>query len=155
MDRPITGFDRDEEGQWVALLSCGHRQHVRHRPPFVERDWTQSEGGRGQMLGQTLDCPQCDRMEPPEGVVRYRSTPLFTEMTIPKALRKEHSTKAGVWGRIRILEGNLLYEILRPRLQSFTLDATSTAFIVPEVPHRVEKIRRVIFQVDFLKLPDA
>lgn len=31
--RRIVGFDRDEEGDWVALLECGHRQHVRHRPP--------------------------------------------------------------------------------------------------------------------------
>ena len=155
MDRPITGFDRDEEGHWVALLSCGHRQHVRHQPPFVERDWTQSEEGRADALGQALDCPLCDRMEPPEEAVRYKSTPIFTELTIPKALRREHNTKPGVWGRIRILEGNLLYEVLAPALQSFTLDVGSTAFIVPEVPHRVEKIRRVIFQVDFLKVPDT
>ncbi len=155
MDRPITNFDQDEEGQWVALLSCGHSQHVRHQPPFVERGWTQSESGRADALGQMLDCPQCDRMEPPEAAVRYKSTPIFTELTIPKALRREHSTKPGVWGRIRVLEGNLLYEVLAPELQSFSLDSESKAFIVPEVPHRVEKIKRVIFKVDFLRIPDS
>jgi len=154
MDRPIIGFDCDEEGHWVALLSCGHRQHVRHQPPFVERGWTQSEAGRTAALGQGIDCPLCDRMEPPEGALRYKSTPIFTELTIPKALRREHSTKPGVWGQIRILEGNLLYEVLAPEVQSFTLDSESKAFIVPEVPHRVEKIKRVIFQVDFLKIPE-
>jgi hypothetical protein len=30
----ITGFHQDEEANWVAELSCGHQQHVRHRPPF-------------------------------------------------------------------------------------------------------------------------
>lgn len=139
----------------MALLSCGHRQHVRHQPPFVEREWTQSAEGRTAVLGQTLDCPACDRMEPPEAAVRYKSTPIFTELTIPKALRQEHRTKAGVWGRIRILEGTLLYEVLAPSHQTFTLDTKSTAFIVPEVPHRVEKNRRVIFQLDFLKVPET
>ena len=153
MDRPITGFDRDEEDHWVALLSCGHRQHVRHQPPFVDRSWTETEAGRAEGVGQALDCPLCDRMEPPAQAVRYKSTPVFTELTVPKALLKKHSTKAGVWGRIRVLDGRLLYEILEPKIQTFTLDKDSTAYIVPEVPHRVEKIRNVIFQVDFLKVP--
>ncbi|MCB1185380.1 DUF3565 domain-containing protein, partial [bacterium] len=33
----ITGFIQDEAGDWIALLACGHRRHVRHRPPLVER----------------------------------------------------------------------------------------------------------------------
>jgi hypothetical protein len=32
--RPIVGFHQDEHQDWVAELSCGHNQHVRHRPPF-------------------------------------------------------------------------------------------------------------------------
>jgi hypothetical protein len=27
----IVGFHQDTEGDWVAELDCGHRQHVRHR----------------------------------------------------------------------------------------------------------------------------
>jgi hypothetical protein len=27
------GYHQDEEQNWVAELSCGHQQHVRHRPP--------------------------------------------------------------------------------------------------------------------------
>ncbi len=154
MDRPITGFFQDEDGDWVARLSCGHRQHVRHQPPFVDREWSQTEEGRQKALGGAIDCPLCDRMELPEDVERYKSTPIFTELTIPKALRKEHNTKPGVWGEICILDGKLLYEVLYPELQSFTLDTSSKAFIAPEIPHRVEKIGRVIFRVDFLKLPD-
>ena len=33
----IIGFHQDEETNWVAELSCGHQQPVRHRPPFTER----------------------------------------------------------------------------------------------------------------------
>jgi membrane carboxypeptidase/penicillin-binding protein len=37
--RRITGFTTDDEGHWVAELECGHRQHMRHRPPFESRQW--------------------------------------------------------------------------------------------------------------------
>ncbi len=35
----VNGFEQDEVGDWVMLLSCGHRQHVRHQPPFINRPW--------------------------------------------------------------------------------------------------------------------
>jgi hypothetical protein len=60
MLRTITGFHQDEEGHWVARLVCGHVQHVRHRPPFVERPWVVTETGRRAHLGRSLDCKLCD-----------------------------------------------------------------------------------------------
>src|SRR5690606_18762881 len=47
----ITGFEQDDDGEWVALLACGHRQHVRHRPPWQERAWVTTERGRREHLG--------------------------------------------------------------------------------------------------------
>ncbi|MDE2150449.1 MAG: DUF3565 domain-containing protein [Gammaproteobacteria bacterium] len=29
MRQPIVDFDRDEAGDWRAILACGHRQHLR------------------------------------------------------------------------------------------------------------------------------
>lgn len=60
MEQPIAGFDRDEEGDWVALLACGHRQHVRHNPPFINRPWTTSAAGRASKIGVRLNCKHCD-----------------------------------------------------------------------------------------------
>lgn len=59
MKRRITGFHLDEERHWVAELECGHNQHVRHRPPWTNRPWTQSETGRKRMLGHRLNCKKC------------------------------------------------------------------------------------------------
>ncbi|WP_027329432.1 DUF3565 domain-containing protein [Marinimicrobium agarilyticum] len=64
MQQPITGYHKDEEDHWVAELSCGHNQHVRHKPPWVERPWVLTEMGRVAMLGEPLDCKKCDRGEP-------------------------------------------------------------------------------------------
>ena len=61
----MVGFRLDEEGDWVALLECGHTQHVRHRPPFQMRPWVVEERTRNERLGAPLECPLCDRGEPP------------------------------------------------------------------------------------------
>jgi hypothetical protein len=66
MEKPITGFHLDEENHWVAELSCGHFQHVRHNPPWSERPWVITESGRTGMLGFNLNCKKCDACLPPD-----------------------------------------------------------------------------------------
>src|SRR5262249_13209368 len=83
MERPITGFRTDAVGDWVAELSCGHPQHVRHRPPFTLRPWVTTEKGRRGRIGMPLDCVRCDAFELPAGFVAYKRTPVFTETSIP------------------------------------------------------------------------
>lgn len=65
MDRRILGFVEDEQGDWVAVLDCGHGQHMRHRPPFVNRPWVLDADGREAHRGAVLDCLKCDRGESP------------------------------------------------------------------------------------------
>ena len=57
VERAIVGFDPDETGDWVALLACGHRQHVRHQPPWRERPWVLTEEGRAERLGASARVP--------------------------------------------------------------------------------------------------
>jgi cytochrome c-type biogenesis protein CcmH/NrfF len=58
--QPIVGYHRDEEGHWVAELSCGHGQHVRHDPPWQVREWVTTPEGRATRLGLELECVRCD-----------------------------------------------------------------------------------------------
>nr|WP_277872182.1 DUF3565 domain-containing protein [Marinobacter maroccanus] len=66
MKQPITGYHKDEESHWVAQLACGHNQHVRHTPPWVNRPWVTTEEGRESMLGFELDCRKCEEGAPPD-----------------------------------------------------------------------------------------
>jgi hypothetical protein len=61
MNRRIVGFRRDEEGHWVAVLECGHGQHVRHNPPWTNRAWVTTEEGRTNALGTELNCKKCEQ----------------------------------------------------------------------------------------------
>ena len=149
MKRAILGFHRDQAGDWVADLDCGHGQHVRHRPPFVNRPWVECETTRMKMLGVKLDCPRCDRMEWPEGFVADGRTREFDEATIPSGLLREHSTKRGVWARIHVVSGTLTYHVGTPIDRCFVVDRAEPGIIIPEVPHRLEAVGPVRFSVEF------
>jgi len=60
VDRRIVGFSLDDEGHWVAELDCGHRQHMRHQPPFQNRAWVITAEGRESRLGVVVNCVRCD-----------------------------------------------------------------------------------------------
>ncbi|MGA4322545.1 DUF3565 domain-containing protein [Ectopseudomonas hydrolytica] len=57
----IVDFRQDEHGDWVAVLSCGHTQHVRHRPPWQNRAWVLDPERRQARLGSPFACGWCAR----------------------------------------------------------------------------------------------
>ncbi len=59
VDRRIVGFSQDEVGDWKAELECGHTQHVRHNPPWINRPWVTTPEGRARKLGEVLPCKEC------------------------------------------------------------------------------------------------
>lgn len=69
MDQPIVGFHLDDEQHWVAELACGHNQHVRHDPPWINRPWTTTTEGRRSALGRVLTCRKCDQGAPRDWLV--------------------------------------------------------------------------------------
>ncbi len=85
------------------------------------------------------DCP------PPSP---YRSTPVFDEVTLPAALRREHRTKKGVWGVIRVLEGRLKL-IYTETGEQQVLGPEQPGLVLPDQPHFVEVDGPMRMQVDF------
>ncbi|MBC9249757.1 pressure-regulated protein [Pseudomonas alcaligenes] len=55
----LLGFHQDEDGHWVAELSCGHTQHLRHQPPWQNRAWVTDAEQRQSRLGQPFACGWC------------------------------------------------------------------------------------------------
>lgn len=68
MKQSIVGYHKDEFDDWVAELQCGHFQHVRNKPPFINRPWVETEAGRDSMLGYELNCKKCDLGEPKDQI---------------------------------------------------------------------------------------
>lgn len=155
MERAIEGFHQDEHGDWVAELRCGHGQHVRHRPPFWSRPWVTTAEGRAAKIGTPLPCVRCDRFEIPEGHRPYKRTAEFDARSVPDGLRRDHTTKPGVWGVIHVLEGCLRYIVEAPLAREELLEPGRNGVVVPEVAHRVLPQGEVRFFVEFHRRQDS
>mgnify|MGYP003600721879 FL=1 len=70
MQQAIVGFHLDKENHWVAELTCGHGQHVRHDPPWQNRPWVLTEQGRKEKLGAMLECKECEKTKPKYGIFK-------------------------------------------------------------------------------------
>ncbi len=151
MKRSIIEFGTDEAGDLFAQLDCGHLQHVRHRPPFVNRPWVTSEAGRRAMLGSKIECPLCDRMQWPQGLVNYKRTRDLSDRSVPAGFLRDHATKRGVWGRLQVTEGALEYCVQAPVNKRFALNAPTEAIIVPQMQHHLRIDQPVKFHVEFWK----
>lgn len=84
----------------------------------------------------------------PAGLRPYKRSPIFTEETIPEPLRGRHSTKPGVWGVIRVIEGRLRYRVLAPPAERI-LDPDHPGIAAPAQPHEVEPLGSVRFFIEF------
>ena len=147
MIRTIEGFHQDEVGDWVADLDCLHGQHVRHKPPLWPRPWVETEAGRAEHVGTTLDCPLCDRFELPDGLQLARTAGPFDEDTLPAGLRRTHLVADRTWGLLRVLIGSITFEA---EGEGRPMRAGDEQPIPPGVPHQLRLEGPVRLEVDFL-----
>lgn len=82
----------------------------------------------------------------------YRSSPVFDEDTLPAALRKEHRTKPGVWGVVRMIEGEMALRF-GDDTEDQTLAPGRPGLLLPDQPHWVTPLGKMRMQVDFYDRP--
>lgn len=155
MIRTIDSFGRDAFGDWVADLSCSHRQHVRHDPPFSERPWVVTAEGRTSRVGAEIECPLCDRSELPDGLGVVRTAGPFDEATLPAGLRRKHLVADRTWGVLRVLDGDIDLELTTDRRRTIHLSRGDRQAIPPGAPHWLTLDRRARVAVDFLVATSA
>ena len=106
----------------------------------------------------------------PDGMVQYSQAPKapkrFTAETVPSGLLKDHSTKPGTWGIIRVFQGQVEYQITDERFgggdddgtnrnKRFVIDTNSPpGIIIPEIKHHVKPLTDdAEFVVEFYRSP--
>jgi tellurite resistance-related uncharacterized protein len=90
---------------------------------------------------------------PPEAVA-YARTATFTEATVPAALLKSHDTKPGVWGRIFVERGELVYRVTDPRRapsEAMLRSGGPPGIVEPTILHEVQPNGPVSFYVEFYR----
>ena len=151
MNRAIVAFHEDANSEWIAELACGHRLHQRHNPPFFDRPWVLTPEERQSQIGIEIDCSGCDQRTIPVGYEPYRRTADFDENTVPEALRRDHSTKRGIWARIQVTRGSLDYYVAAPFHSHERLTPLLPGVVLPEVVHHVAPAGPVSFFVEFMR----
>ena len=91
----------------------------------------------------------------PLGCEAYRSTPVFTEATVPPGLLRSHRTAPGTWALIRVLEGRLLYRVLDPVSERVLDPSSAPGLVEPGAPHEVAPLGPVRFQVEFHRMVET
>ena len=80
----------------------------------------------------------------------YKKTPIFDQDSVPKGLLQNHNTKAGVWGKICVLKGQLLYVIEKTGEETI-LTPERCGIAEPQELHRIKPLGEVAFFVEFYK----
>ena len=93
----------------------------------------------------------------PDGAIAYKRTAIFDQDTIPQALTRTHSTKAGVWGKLHVLDGSLVFVSEPPKGSEQAgyeqiVRHGETKVIMPEASHHVRAKGPVRFFVEFYRL---
>lgn len=84
----------------------------------------------------------------------YKTTPVFDQDSLPAALRNEHNTKAGVWGLLRVLEGEVRL-VFRETGKSVRVTPENPGQIAPQEVHHVELCGPMRMQVEFYHEPPS
>lgn len=134
MQRTIIESIQQPDSKWLTQLSCGHSLHLHN----------------AAVPAEPLDCDACERFELPVQFIAYKQTPMFNEATVPAGILNNHSTKAGVWAKIHVVDGRLRYRV--PALNTDQeLAAGQIGIVVPEVVHNVQPLGTVSFYVEFYR----
>lgn len=87
----------------------------------------------------------------PAGLVAYGRSMEFTPETLPERFKAAHSTKAGTWGLLHVLEGKLLYRLEPPQSGERLAVTGERVVIEPGVLHRVAFVEPGRFYVEFYR----
>lgn len=152
MRRTIVGFVVDDAGDWIAELSCGHGQHVHHRPPFYDRPWVLESESRQEKVGTYLMCPRCDRCELPERAHFVKKSILWDEVTIPAAFKRPHHLGEGMWGVIRVDQGELSLTMRGEVAVNTVVGSGSSHGVPPGLDHSIDVLGPVRFSLDYFSI---
>lgn len=149
MEKKIVDFHVDEQGDWVADLECGHTQHVRHNPPWINRPWVLEEEGRKRSLGALLDCLKCNMPTMPERVHRVECSEVFDQQALVNQYSGMQKNDHDCWIKVVVSEGELVYQQVADKTKGYVIDSNFSAVIMPNEIFSLSPKGHVLFQFHY------
>lgn len=88
--------------------------------------------------------------EIPENASAYNKTRHYTDQSVPGMMKNDHSVRAGVWGKIVVERGEVLYMIDGDD-ETYTLSKDNPGVIEPMVKHRIDPQPSSKFYIEFYR----
>jgi tellurite resistance-related uncharacterized protein len=80
----------------------------------------------------------------------YGALPIFDEHSLPEALRKDHRTKSGTWGLLKVFNGAVWLIFLDPPSEHLATP-DHPIIIPPQASHYVVPLGPMTMQVEFYR----
>lgn len=132
--------------RWLAIW----RETTEEMLPSAVATEMQTKAGRiasrlnlaltGELLEFRAEEPVASAPQP------YKTTKIFDETTVPKALLESHRVKTGAWALVRVLKGSM-HLVTGQTVSPLNPDCIGT--IQPEIEHHLELHGPVQFQIEF------
>lgn len=147
--KELPPFDPKFFSRWLALFAntAIETHDIGPATAFIRKAVRIADMMTRDLFGREIEMPPMPAM--PDNMQRHRTTPLFMAENIPDALRKTHRTAPGVYGRIVITKGRMLYTI--GRKECHVLTSETPGVIEPEKLHFVTPLDDTEFVVEFYK----
>lgn len=149
MEKKIVGFHVDEVGDWVADLECGHAQHVRHNPPWINRPWVLDREGRERSLGVLLDCLKCNMPAIPVSARQIDCSERIDQRVLVDQYAGVQHNNSGCWIKVAVSEGELVYQQVADNIKGYVIDTEFSAVIAPGERFSLSAKGAVLFQLHY------
>jgi tellurite resistance-related uncharacterized protein len=90
----------------------------------------------------------------PDGLELVRTTDVFDNESVPAGLLRAHRVAKGVWGRLVVHTGSVVFVFEDAPGDPVTVDAGRSVVIPPERRHHVELAGPATFLVEFHRAPE-
>ncbi len=91
------------------------------------------------------------RYEMPSALLFVRTTPEFTEKTVPTGLLSSHRLAPHLWARLTVLKGSVRFTFEEPDVFDIKLETDQHLDIPPLVPHHVLPLSGGSFSISFFR----
>lgn len=92
-----------------------------------------------------------DYYEKPMDLLLVRTTPEFTEETVPTGLLSSHQLASHLWARLTVHQGRARFTFEEPEIFHIDLEADQHLDIPPLIPHHVEVLPGGSFSISFFR----
>ena len=89
--------------------------------------------------------------EMPSALLFVRTTPEFTQKTVPTGLLSTHRLAPHLWARLTVLKGSVRFTFEEPEVFAIDLEIDQHLDIPPHIAHHVEVLPGGSFSISFFR----